>query len=594
MTKAWAFYRRSTDKQELSIEDQRREVHAYAKQQGWQVIREFEPHLGYGSGLTIDRDRSFLEMVRLAEQEVHGAEFLLVYDVSRFGRLQPEDKIYWERRFKRQGGLQVVYVKDEFRNDGSIGDILTKVVKHSEAHQYSLKLSEVTLRGAKSHAALGHSPGGAPPYGYDRLEVDAAGNPVRVMSRSGDWKANKLHRVVWTPSLMAAPTVRWIFETYEKGTGLNRLVHQLNEQKIPAPRGAYWSKAMVHYMLRNRTYLGERIYNKRSYKAFRRGERAPLLNPREQWITREGAHPAILKRELFDRVQTILKTKIVTIGRTHERPYLLTGIARCANCGYRMIGRPLAGNGHKYRMYTCSGYLRIGKSVCRSVNVSTETLEHAVLNSIRGHLSSPAWKDQVRETLQTMIDEEFGDEAATRAEELRRQLEAVDRQIANLVDAIKSAGRVSEALNQALAGLESQRDSARGALKTAEARANQRLGAESLAEVIMSRFGQFDQVWTQGLSLEERKEFLRCYVHQINVHHSPEHIAAEVWLYKIPLPSKDLTLAEVDLSPLITRVNCGGARLTQVKTIDPGVLPLVTQALIDLKRPYMRYSPLLA
>ena len=205
METAWAFYRRSTDKQELSIEDQRKEVHAYARAQGWRIVREFEPYLGYGSGLTIDRDPAFLEMIRVAEQEPHGIRHLVVYDVSRFGRLQPEDKIYWERRLKKQGGIQIVYVKDDFRNDGSIGDILTKVVKHSEAHQYSIKLSEVTLRGAKSHAALGHSAGGAAPFGYDRLEIDPAGNPIRVMNRSSDWKSNKLHRVIWTPSSIRAP-----------------------------------------------------------------------------------------------------------------------------------------------------------------------------------------------------------------------------------------------------------------------------------------------------------------------------------------------------------------------------------------------------
>lgn len=201
MERAWAFYRRSTDKQELSIEDQRREVLSYAAQHGWQIVREFEPRLGFGSGLTIDRDAAFLEMVRISEQEPHGVRYLVVYDVSRFGRLQPEDKIYWERRFKKQGGIDLVYVKDDFRNDGSIGDILTKVVKHSEAHQFSVKLSEVTLRGAKSHSALGHSAGGAAPFGYDRLEIDQSGNSVRVMNRTADWKSNKMHRVIWTPSL---------------------------------------------------------------------------------------------------------------------------------------------------------------------------------------------------------------------------------------------------------------------------------------------------------------------------------------------------------------------------------------------------------
>src|SRR6185437_17098475 len=104
MENAWAFYRRSTDKQELSIEDQRKEVRAYAEQRGWQIVREFEPFKGWGSGLTIDQDPSFREMVRLAESGGHDVRHLAVYDVSRFGRLRPEEKIYWEQRLKKQGG----------------------------------------------------------------------------------------------------------------------------------------------------------------------------------------------------------------------------------------------------------------------------------------------------------------------------------------------------------------------------------------------------------------------------------------------------------------------------------------------------------
>ena len=353
MEKAWAFYRRSTDKQELSIEDQRKKAHAFAQVRGWEIVREFVPTKGYTSGLTIERDPTFREMVSEAEAGRHGVQYLVVYDVSRFGRLITDEKIYWEQRFKKHGGIQIVYIHGDFKNDGSLGDTLLKVVKHAEAHEYSMKLSEVTLRGSKSHAALGHSAGGAAPFGYDRLEIDPAGNPIRVMNRSSDWKSNKMHRVIWTPSATKAPVVRWIFETYEKGTGLNLIVQQLNEQKTPAPRGRYWSKTMVHYLLRNRAYIGERIYNRRSYKAYRRGEKASLANSKEAWVVKEGAHEPIIERDLFERVHAMMKTKVITIGRTFHRPYLLTGIVRCANCGYRMIGHPSTGNGHRYLMYTC-------------------------------------------------------------------------------------------------------------------------------------------------------------------------------------------------------------------------------------------------
>jgi DNA invertase Pin-like site-specific DNA recombinase len=121
MENAWAFYRRSTDRQELSIEDQRRECRAFAASRGWEIVREFEATKGFGSGLTIDRDLAFQEMVHLAEQGGHGVRYLVVYDVSRFGRLQQEDKIYWERRLKKQGALPI-----SKRNGNPYGGLLVR------------------------------------------------------------------------------------------------------------------------------------------------------------------------------------------------------------------------------------------------------------------------------------------------------------------------------------------------------------------------------------------------------------------------------------------------------------------------------------
>jgi hypothetical protein len=58
-----------------------------------------------------------------------------------------------------------------------------------------------------------------------------------------------------------------------------------------------------------------------------------------------------------------------------------------------------------------------------------DSLEKEVLQSIREQLSSPSWKEEVWGTLKGMVNEEFGDGAESRAEELQRQLEVVHRQI---------------------------------------------------------------------------------------------------------------------------------------------------------------------
>jgi len=581
--KAWAFYRRSTDKQELSVEDQRRACHDFAASRGWHILREFEPMKGWGSGLTIDQDPAFQEMIRLAERGDHGASYLIVYDVSRFGRLETQEKIYWEQRFRKQGGIQIVYVREDFKNDGSLGDTLLRVVKHAEAHEYSRKLSETTLRGAKSHATLGHSTGGAAPYGYDRLEIDPAGNPVRVMKKRGDWKSNKLNRVIWTPSPTEAPVVRWIFEAYEKHTGLATIAHHLNDQRAPAPRGRWWSRIIIHYILRNRAYVGDRIYNRRSYKAYRRGERGSLANPPSSWVIREVAHEPIVPRDLFDRVQLMARKRAVTIGRTFQRPYLLTGIAFCANCGYRLMGYPKSGNGQRYLTYTCSGYHRIGKAVCRSYHLDARYLEGSVVQAVRDQMADPAMKAIVREALEGMINEQFGDGAQSRVCELEAQIAELNRQIENVVAAVK-AGAFSPTLNQTLADLEAQRAAVGAELRKAEARTNQEVGAEILAEKVMEYFGQFDRMLEQAKDIEDRKAFLRTFVRQVNVSESSGQRSAEIWLWKIPQKN----LGEEDSHPLFPRVNCGGTHLRLGIAQPQELIPLLISRRIELPRSYAR------
>jgi hypothetical protein len=188
-----------------------------------------------------------------------------------------------------------------------------------------------------------------------------------------------------------------------------------------------------------------------------------------------------------------------------------------------------------------------------------------------------------------MIESEFGDNAQNRAQELKRQLEEINRQIANIIDVIKTSGRLSEAMNQAFADLETQRDAARRNLGEAENRIQRRIGPETLSEKIMAYFGDLDRIWHDGLSIEERKDLLRCYVHQVNINHSPTTVQAEIWLYKVPIPQKQMTLEGVDLSPIISRVNCGGRNLT-LEMVDGGDTScFLTRRVTPLKRPYLHY-----
>lgn len=533
MSKAWAFYRRSTDKQDLSIPDQRRECQAYAAANGLEITREFEPSRGYASGLTIDRDPEFLKMVRLAQNGSHGVRYLLVYDVSRFGRLPTKTKVYWEEHFRRYG-IEVRYAKEGFKNDGTIGDDITQLVKHSEAHEYSRKLSELVLRGAKSHAKLGHSTGGRAPYGFDRMLVDETGNQMRILKRR-EWKESKLQRVILAPSHTQAPVVQWIFETYAKGIGLNTIVGDLNARKVAAPRGLHWSKSIIHFMLRNRSYLGERSYNKRSYKAYRRGEKGDLFNSKAEWIAKPDAHEAIVTPELFGKVAARFSTWKRRTAGTMRRPYLLTGIAVCARCGYKLTGRRSSNNrGYGNFIYECSGYVRCGRSVCDSMYLPTEQLDGVTLQTIRENLADPNWKHDLEEIMVSVFADEFGQGAENRVESLKAQIAKAEQEIVNFVDAVRS-GTFSPSIAKALQDTEARLEALRIEQRQAQSKSEAMPSPQGFIASAMNVAKDFDRVWKSGLEPQERKELIQGFVHQVNVNREGSRMYADCWLHKIPL-----------------------------------------------------------
>ena len=177
-------------------------------------------------------------------------------------------------------------------------------------------------------------------------------------------------------------TVQLIFNLYtQKGLGMRRIVHHLNELGAPTRRGGGWSIVTVRDVLRNRAYLG-------TYTRF--GVRVPR------------SHQAIIEREEFDQAQ-----ERMTQRRTPRVPhpvesFLLSGLAYCSSCGNRMIGvsrrqgwRRKDGSRSvgQYRYYQCQS--RTNQGMCGYHTWRSDALERSVLDRIKdaieqGRITTPA------------------------------------------------------------------------------------------------------------------------------------------------------------------------------------------------------------
>jgi DNA invertase Pin-like site-specific DNA recombinase len=397
---AVGYLRRSTDRQEQSIPDQKRAVEAYCAQHGFRLLRCYVDDAISGTS-TIGR-KGFQAMIADA-QAPGGAGFnaIVVYDVKRFGRVDNDEAGYY-RHLLRSHGIEVRYASENFAGDGT--DDLLRPVKQWQAREESKDLSKVTIRGLLSRSSTGFWMGGAPPLGYDlRYESQSGQFLVRVRYNADGTKAvldddAKLIRTLDRGESIAVSrrdrcrlvlgdparveVVRRIFRMYvNERRGFKAIADALNRDRVPTARNrswaahysGQWSMTTVRAVILNPAYCGDMVWNRHTDARFHRIEQGRAVtrdealgrrlepNQRSDWIVVKDAHPAIVIRRLWEQAQKRLidnpassqqrglnpRTGAPVAGRgvqtvggwTGPRArFLLSGLCSCVRCSSRYEG----------------------------------------------------------------------------------------------------------------------------------------------------------------------------------------------------------------------------------------------------------------
>ncbi len=176
-----------------------------------------------------------------------------------------------------------------------------------------------------------------------------------------------------------AEVLRQIFDKYLETESLRAVTHWLNTKKYASRYGGNWAANSVSRVLRSPLYIGQLVYNKRvSAKATGRLKQ----RPKEEWITADAEHTPIIRRDVFDRVQAIIKRQAVE-PRRKKSEYLLAGLLRCGVCGARMHGYTMQKkNEKKFSYYKCCAHQQKGTSVCTGASANRYLLETAVVSAI--------------------------------------------------------------------------------------------------------------------------------------------------------------------------------------------------------------------
>ncbi len=303
--RAIAYYRHSAeDKQENSVQIQRDHAKKFAQENDIEIIQE-EADEGE-TGLTSDREG----FKRLFDNFINNPnpphfDFVLVYDVTRWGRWQNLNApAHYEFLFEEKG-KKVIYVSRGFPKEGDhlISHLQTSIERYMAA-DYSRQLSNKVFFGSAKISEQGYSVGGTACYGMARLLLDVNKQPIRILKK-GEHKQISNERVTFAPlNDITTQTVIKIFELFTQNFhSPEQVALILNEKSIPAPQGGRWNKYKITRILTNETYTGTRIYNKR----WGRLKQKSRKNPRSEWVICPNAFPGIVSLEIFNRAQIRLQ-----------------------------------------------------------------------------------------------------------------------------------------------------------------------------------------------------------------------------------------------------------------------------------------------
>jgi len=515
--RAVGYVRRSTDRQEQSINDQKKALEAYVAEHGLRLVKFYIDDAISGTS-TLGR-RAFQQMIQDAESPTRRFDIIVVYDVKRFGRVDNDEAGYY-RHILRTHGVQVCYVSENFNGDST--DDLLRPVKQWQARQESKDLSKVTIRGLLSKVEGGWWMGGTPPYGYDLRYEDADGkflfvlrfmpdgskqivnenrNLIRTLVRGESLNISKRDQAKLTPSSSERVNViKRIFRMYaEQGKGYRSLAYTLNNEGIPTPRGpewshiysGFWTDSTIRSILVNPIYAGDMVWNHRQDGRFHRISKGRAVdrenvhgarlvpNSKEDWIVIRDAHPSLIGRRLFEQVRQRLEnhpksieqrqrtSKLDTHGKTwngQRSRFILSGLMKCGLCGNRYQGvtrnkgkRRLDGTRVKTYYYGCGGYITKGKKVCEMYAIGQKVLEDKVIDVVldfyRPYFEKGGRK-KLAEAVKLQVNCE-GKELVTARQRAQAKQEKIGKTIDNLLDNLTAANR--EYVDRRLIELKQQR-----------------------------------------------------------------------------------------------------------------------------------------
>lgn len=250
-------------------------------------------------------------------------------------------------------------------------------------------------QGRLEKARSGRVTSKTPNYGY--RFVDAEGKESPKVKKETYYALHSEH----------APIVESMYQKIALGWTSRAVAAYLQERVPPPGKYKFWEARQIARFVRNSVYKGEFVCHRWERtvgpaKQPRPGEPVKLVDqrverPHDEWII--VPVPAIVSPDLWETANQMLDKNAQTARRNGKLSYLLTGLAKCAECGYSYTGKRQNyhlkdGGLTVVRYYRCSGQnnkpLAHSKHIgCTQKPIKADPIEQAVWSCLCQTLLEP-------------------------------------------------------------------------------------------------------------------------------------------------------------------------------------------------------------
>lgn len=370
-----------------SIVSQRSLLRRYVKENNYIVVDEYVDD-GF-SGTNFDRP-GFKKMIQ--DIELGKINMIITKDMSRLGRDYIGTGELIEKYFPNNN-VRYIAINDGIDTfiDNTNNDIAPfKAIMND---MYAKDISKKVKSSLHSRMKDGLYVSGRCPFGYMK-------DPT-----------NKNHLVV---NVEQANVVKLIFDLALRGNTYHFIAQYLTQRKIKTPASYYnyvwntkcintncisqeygvWVDTTIKAILTNQIYVGDTVQGKTkkiNYKL-----KKTVKNKPNDFIIVENTHEAIIDRDTFNYVQTLLPKNVKRPEK--KRFYLLDGLLYCGDCKHRITIRYQTKTGRSYT--TCDYYRTYSKyHVCTTHTNNYEALERVILDNIIGVCKKYLDKNKVKDSI---------------------------------------------------------------------------------------------------------------------------------------------------------------------------------------------------